>query len=274
MSVPGNPSAESLRGRVRGVLHGLAAGDRIGGPISMAIRLAESLLHVGHFDPTDIGDRYLDWWKQAGFDTGPTAERVFRLASSGLPFEEASRHVHAQTQGMTAGCNPAHRASPLAMSVHAPDEELAGLAANEARLTHSHPLAGDVSAAVVVLCRQLIRGIAWNDALEAAKQGREEATKTALDAGQDSRLNAGGFAPDVLAAAVYFVGIHESFEDCLETSLKFAGPANYCPVLVGAIAGARWGAASIAERLLQHCKISNNVQDVSDRLADQWQREG
>jgi hypothetical protein len=50
--------------RCRGVLLGLAAGDRNGGPIRMAVRLAESLLELGRFDPADIVTRYLRWWRQ------------------------------------------------------------------------------------------------------------------------------------------------------------------------------------------------------------------
>ena len=50
--------------RCRGVLVGLAAGDQIGGPIRMALRLAESLLGCGGFDPADILNRYLLLWPQ------------------------------------------------------------------------------------------------------------------------------------------------------------------------------------------------------------------
>jgi ADP-ribosylglycohydrolase len=47
--------------RCRGILLGLAAGDKIGGPIRLAVRLAESLLDRGGFDPADILNRYLAW---------------------------------------------------------------------------------------------------------------------------------------------------------------------------------------------------------------------
>ena len=49
-------------------------------------------------------------------------------------------------------------------------------------------------------------------------------------------LNRGGFAPDVLAAAIHFVGSSDTFGAALDASLLFAGPANYCPVLVGNVA--------------------------------------
>jgi hypothetical protein len=43
----------------------------------------------------------------------------------------------------------------------------------------------------------------------------------------------------VLRAAVFFVGTPVCFTEALERSLAFAGLANYCPVLVGALASAR-----------------------------------
>jgi hypothetical protein len=59
-------SGISVQDRCRGVLLGLAAGDRNGGPIRMVVRLAESLLELGRFDPTDILGRYLCWWREGG----------------------------------------------------------------------------------------------------------------------------------------------------------------------------------------------------------------
>jgi ADP-ribosylglycohydrolase len=59
-------------------------------------------------------------------------------------------------------------------------------------------------------------------------------------AGHEGPGNNGGFAPDVLRAAVYCVGTSGCFAETLERSLAFAGPSNYCPVLVGAIAGSRY----------------------------------
>ena len=65
------------RDRIRGALLGLAAGDRNGGPIRMAVRLAESLSDRRRFDPEDVLARYLAWWRDGAFDTGPTAATVF-----------------------------------------------------------------------------------------------------------------------------------------------------------------------------------------------------
>jgi hypothetical protein len=80
----------SVKDRVEGILLGLAAGDRNGGPIRIAVRLAESLVERGCVDVVDIAASYLDWWHEGAFDTGPTAARVFTLVDSGLSFHAAA----------------------------------------------------------------------------------------------------------------------------------------------------------------------------------------
>jgi len=171
---------DNVKDRVEGILLGLAAGDRNGGPIRMAVRLAESLIGCGNVDVDDIGERYLDWWHNGAFDTGPTAARVFGLVDSGLPFRTATRVVHLEARGETSGCNPAHRSAPLAMMPGLSTPRLADFAKVEAALTHQSPLSGDIASAVVTICSELVRGAVWEDAVEAACVGRHPQTQTAL----------------------------------------------------------------------------------------------
>jgi ADP-ribosylglycohydrolase len=263
-----------IRDKVRGVLLGLAAGDRNGGPIRMAVRLAESLVELRRFDPGDILDRYLAWWREGAFDTGPTTAHVLSLIDGGMDAAEAVEWVHDQAGGLTAGCNPTHRCAPLAMAVFLPDEELAGCALREPRLTHHHPLAGDVAAAVAILCRALIRGESWCGALAVARTGRLPLTIQALDGSNSYPLSPGGYAPDVVRATAHFVAYHDSFADALSASLAFAGPANYCPVLVGAVAEARWGATAISAELLPEWGLMVRVRNAAKILANEWVETG
>jgi ADP-ribosylglycohydrolase len=237
----------------------------------MAVRLAESLSDRRQFDPRDILDRYLAWWRDGAFDTGPTTETVLGLIDGGMDNAAAVERVHEQTGGLTAGCNPAHRCAPLAMAYFLPDDELVGCALREARLTHFHPLAGDVAAAVTVLCRALIRGEPWCDALALGRAGRLPTTIPALDGNDPRPLSPGGYSPEVLRAAVQFVARHDSFAHALSASLAFAGPANYCPVLVGAIAGARWGATAISPKMLPESGLMIRVQNAAESLAKEWE---
>ena len=122
----------------------------------------------------------------------------------------------------------------------------------EAALTHVDPVAGDVAAATVVLCRASIRGHGWPDACRAAAEGRREPTASALGT-QREPADRGGFAPVVLAAGVWFVDTSASAEEALARSIEFAGPANDAPVLVGALAGARWGASALPPATARAC---------------------
>ncbi len=256
-----------LSDRMAGVLFGLAAGDRIGGPLSMALTLAECLADRGEFDPDAIGRRYFEWWKSDGFDSGPTSAMVFSKVAAGVSFEAAAREVHAMTKGMTAGCNPAHRAAPLAIASNIADDDLADAAMGEARLTHLHPLAGDVSAAVVRLCRALIQGSSWPEALQFASIGRLPETCRALDPKVPMEDPPGGFAPDVLAGAVRYLDLADSFSKALGQALAEDPGSNYVPVLVGSIGGARWGRSAISdESLCLHRPSSGRIDSLVTRF--------
>lgn len=252
--------------RIRGVLLGLAFGDGIGGPTQMALLLAESLTHRGSFEVNDIRQRYLSWWMQHGFDTGAVAESVFHMVSSGAPWREAAELTHLQLNGLTAGCNPAHRAVPLATAAFINDHELPLAAIQEAAITHFDPLAGDVSAATVMLCRSLIQGLPWREALSTASDGRNLITQTALFPTKAVDISSDGYAPHVLQAAIHFLSSSDSFQPALEASMEFAGPPNYCPVLVGSIGGARWGASSISRWPHARTSVVERIDRVVDSL--------
>ncbi|WP_394793302.1 ADP-ribosylglycohydrolase family protein [Armatimonas sp.] len=258
--------------RVLGAMLGLAAGDRIGGPTRMALQLSQSLLHSQGFAVEEVAARYLAWWQTEGFDTGPTAARVFLGVEQGQSWEAAAARVNQQAGGLTAGCNPAHRSAPLALCAFIPDHQLAEYAHVEARLTHLHPLAGDVSAAVVCLCRALLRGDSWECARQSAALGRLPETQEALELSEAKRLSAGGFAPEVLRAALAFIETSPSLSEALERAIAFADPANYCPVLVGSLGGARWGAEAIPEALLtSHAVLRPMLEQTAQSLAADWE---
>lgn len=260
-----------LSDRVRGILLGLCAGDRNGGPVRMALELAGYLLACGGtFRAGELLERYVSWFVREGFDTGPVAERVFRRIARGVAPHEAVLLTHNELAMRTAGCNPAHRAAPLAMSAHLPDDELAELARREAKLTHWDPVAGNVSAAVVVLCRALVRGEGWEESLRKAARHCDVLKRRLQSGGMEPPLDRSGFAPEALWAAVYFV--HHSGDPgaALTRSIEFAGRANYCPVLAGAIAGARWGASQVPQTLLGTGPILERVEHAADSLASTW----
>src|SRR5207302_561242 len=129
---------------------------------------------------------------------------------------------------------------------------------------HHDAVAGAIAATVNKLCRALIRRADWDLALRHCD----------AVVGHDGPGGNGGFAPDVLRAALHFVGTSASFAEALERSLAFAGPANYCPVLVGAVSGARWGVPAIPHATLAHVEILPRVRATAAALAVEWVKDG
>ena len=208
---------------------GFQRGDKNGGPTELAKILSNSLIACNSFNQSDLIKRYYHWWNTDAFDTGPTFAMVFQKVSQGILIEDASIQVHKELNGMTAGCGPAHRIAPLAGFKDIPTNQLIDFARQEARITHHHPDAGNCSAVMVLLCRYLIEGNSWAVSKELVSQNKE--MKSTWINIQNAKLNKGGYVLDVMHSAFHFLNT----EDALEKSLKFAGPANYCPVIVGVI---------------------------------------
>ena len=211
------------------ILDGIREGDKNGGPTELAKILTSSLIESNGFNKNDLIKRYYQWFNTGAFDTGPTFEMVFQKVSQGVSIENAVIQVNDQLKGATAGCAPAHRISPLAGFSVIPTHSLIDLARQEAKITHYHPDAGNCSAIMVLLCRHLLEENSWKEAKKLVSENIElkETWKKIMNA----ELNKGGYVLNVMHSAIHFLDDDNS----LEKSLNFAGPANYCPVIVGII---------------------------------------
>lgn len=146
-------NTEAVTRRRHGLVVGQAAGDLIGGPRTLASILLQSVERCCGFDRSDVLQCYLDWWKTDGFDTGPVAAAIFKMAAAGMDIERAAELVHIKEGSMTAGCAPVHRNVVLAASPSVADRELDRCVREETRLTHLSPIAVDTAVAASRLAR-------------------------------------------------------------------------------------------------------------------------
>jgi ADP-ribosylglycohydrolase len=209
------------------ILTGIQEGDDIGGPTEIAKRLSHSLAKMQAFTPRDISDRYLDWWRSGAFDIGPTFSMVFSRASQGMNQERAVRETDKLLDGATAGCNPAHRIAPMAAFSFIETENIPVFARTEARLTHWHEHAGDTASIVALLCRFLVQGNDWPSSKALAEKLDPRGWATVLSGKVSDR----GHAPDVVKTAIHFLDLNADLSEIK----KFAGPANYSPVIFGVL---------------------------------------
>eukprot|EP00455_Lapot_gusevi_P015228 TRINITY_DN17690_c0_g1_i3.p1 TRINITY_DN17690_c0_g1~~TRINITY_DN17690_c0_g1_i3.p1 ORF type:complete len:385 (-),score=57.38 TRINITY_DN17690_c0_g1_i3:374-1408(-) len=181
----------------------------------------------------------------------------------------------------------------------------------ECNLTHGHPISFHVALATTLLCRALLEGQDWASAVLSTTRrmthpvlyqvfasiwhhlalqstdlpspppplsSNNPDDSSACDAEEwppvtdRGDLDQGGFAPRVLQAALYFVSTSPDYGTALSRSLNFAGQANFCPVLVGAFAGARFGKGQIRKLHLAHlgAALLQRVERCAEELAREW----
>ena len=211
------------------IINGVKMGDQIGGPSELAEILSESIVRNNEFNEEDLRARYLTWWKSDAFDTGPTYASVFSKIDKGMDPRVAVQTVHKEFGYNTAGCGPAHRATPLAGILNIPTDQLITIARHEAKITHFDSDAGYGSAIVILLCRYLLEGNSYHDAQKLISENVE--LKESWINIKEANLKPDGYIFNVIHSALYFIDNNKSLKD----TFKFAGKANYCPIIFSVI---------------------------------------
>ena len=211
------------------IIEGIQIGDQIGGPSELAKILTNSLTANKQFNEDDLRLRYLNWWKSDAFDTGPTYASVFNKIDKGMDPKLAVKKVHEEFGFNTAGCGPAHRATPLAGMLAIPTNKLITLAKLEAKITHFDDDAGNGSAIVIMLCRYLLEGKSFDDAENLISNNKD--LKESWIKLQNAKLKPDGYVYNVIFSALYFIKENRTLED----AIKFSGKANYCSIIYGVV---------------------------------------
>eukprot|EP00300_Choanocystis_sp_HF-7_P003267 c12488_g1_i2.p1 GENE.c12488_g1_i2~~c12488_g1_i2.p1 ORF type:complete len:252 (+),score=12.52 c12488_g1_i2:3-758(+) len=198
-----------------GVLLGLAAGDRNGGPIQMALCLAESLSNCRSYDPCDVFSAYLKWWRRGSgvdaWDTGPTCASLFAAQTGPLRVDalvRRSQEYHKRTQ--SAGCNSAHRCAPLSLAPFLSMEQLVVCSRLESSLTHADPRSLETCVAVNVICRCLTQAESIEQSIRTAESlVTNDEVKSILSLASSWAVN-----PSLLASERYRLDTARSTTSC------------------------------------------------------------
>ena len=211
------------------IINGIKMGDQIGGPYNLAKIFSNSLKINNNFNENDLRKKYLNWWKEGAFDTGPTYASVFNKIEKGMDPKVAVKKVHEEFGFSTAGCGPAHRATPLAGMFNIPTDQLIILARKEAKITHYDIDAGNGSAIVIMLCRYLLEGKSFYDAENLVSNDKD--LKDSWLKLQKAELKLDGYIYNVIFSALHFIKENKTLAD----AIKFSGKANYCSIIFSVI---------------------------------------
>lgn len=282
-------AARGLRERFVGTLLGLAVGDAVaaatqyrrpgtftpvgdmlgGGPFdlprgawsddtSMALCLAESLLHSNGFDAKDQVTRYTRWQQDGylssvGHCVGITASTARALAMS-----KWRRQVYAGSHDpKLLDPEPLSRVAPAVLFFFSSVEAAVQHAGDAARTTCQAP-------AVLDDCRTLGR------ALHAALSGQPKASVVAGVSFPSTAIGQKtATSTEVLQAAFWAFASTDSFRDAVLRAANLGGNSDVVAAVCGQLAGAHYGLAAIPASWRNSLMQQDLIENCGDRLLTQ-----
>jgi poly(ADP-ribose) glycohydrolase ARH3 len=296
----------STRDRFRGVMLGLAVGDCLGRPVegwasvpedyigevlagprsmvysddtAMTMVLTRSLLECGGFSGSHMSVAFADEYEAAAFrGYGRNVVEVFRRVRAGHPWDKAAARQFGG-QG-SYGNGAAMRVAPVALWAYPDVDATAELAADTARVTHTHPVGveGAVVQAVATYHalgdsgpEELLEDVTRRVASDEFRTRLEMLPALLRDPDDDrARLHLGNWvsAHKSVVTALYCFLAGSDFTEVTVRALRMGGDVDTIAAMAGALAGGRHGVGAIPDRW-------RGVEDAGEltRLADAlWDR--
>jgi len=281
------------RDRVRGMMLGLAAGDALGHAVhglpagawsdktAMALCLADSLVSRGVADAADQVGRYREWqrtgrWSSTGSCVGisPATGRALAAAQwTGNPYAGSHDPAFAEAE-------PIARIGPVVAWLRDSPSEAIDAAVNCARVTHQAPLTLDAVRFFAAVLAGALAG-AGKEALLAAdfspapgawsadvlRSPVRELAGGAWRGRRPRRMLRGKFA--AVAALESALAAFEAGDDlaqCLQAAASRPGDAQTAAAIVGQLAGAYYGAATLPSAIRAGLARAAEIEALADAL--------
>lgn len=279
----------NIQDRALGAFVGLAVGDALGAPVefkepgefspvkdyaysyvwqippgywtddtSMAICLAESIIHKDHVLPDDILQRFVRWYVHGEnsptgrcFDIGNTTRtNIERFIKEGV-YSPAPNIV------WQSGNGGIMRLSPVAVRYWQDPELTAQLSVLQSQTTHGSDECVKCAAELGMLLARSIQGQpVWQELVD---QVGEISQRQISNSGQ---------ASTTLLAAKWCVATTSNFEDAVCKAVNLGGDADTIGAVAGQIAGSIYGLSSIPERWKQGLYDYARLVDLAQMLFD------
>jgi ADP-ribosyl-[dinitrogen reductase] hydrolase len=294
-----------LQDRYLGSLLGLACGDAVGtsvefsrrgtfepltdmiggGPFdlsagkwtddtSMALCLAESLLHCNGFDAKDQMSRYCNWWQwgylsstDECFDIGITVQQsLSRFLNTKDPFAGS-------TNPRTAGNGSLMRLAPVPLFFFPDRNAVIHFSGESSRTTHGAPEAVECCKLFGALLADAFAGKPKDELVQAADVPIIENKVLAIAAGSylskaQNEIRGTGYCVESLEAALWCFHHTDSFANAVLAAANLGDDADTTAAITGQIAGAYYGHAAIPADWLAKLHLRENIQGFAQSLHD------
>jgi ADP-ribosyl-[dinitrogen reductase] hydrolase len=252
-------SRDRTADRAAGCLLGLALGEwaSAGAPgdaTALARNLVRSLAAAARFDPEDLIERHLAWFRTDPSGVSTLTGLVLRRVEGGEAPREVARAVWEERgPEVSAGNGSVMYCAPLGAAYARRSSELEELAPALSALTHYDERCGTACLAVALVTANLVGGdpaeAALRGGLEAVldREGGEELEFLVEAVGSTRRIDGPdrGFCLYAAAAGLQSVLHDESFERSVHRVIGFGGDTDTNAAVAGALLGARDGASAL-----------------------------
>lgn len=240
---------------------------------SMALCLAESLLHKKCFDAKDQMNRYCNWYqygymscKDHCFDIGATVVSALnRYLQSGTPFSGS-------TDVNSSGNGSLMRLAPIAMVYRNNLKNLLDFAAESSRTTHGSEECIDACRYFSLL---LSKAFSCSEKMDLLHTDYSSSTKNIASIANGSfleksyeQLKGSGYVIASLEAALWCFFQTNNFRDAILMSANLGDDADTTAAICGQIAGAYYGLDGIPEEWRTKIAWSQTIQDIAKQLYD------
>jgi ADP-ribosyl-[dinitrogen reductase] hydrolase len=218
---------------------------------AMMLCIAESLIANGGYQPADIVDRFIAWYKTGPKDIGNvTREALKTLEQQKLPKIPANP------------CNfPSNgsimRTAPLSLIYCKDETKLISISGEVSSITHNHPNAVLSCITLNLTIVRLLLGYNPAASFHFAAQGIKVINEKFYRSYLTGLYNPNpekGWAVNTLLIALHCLLLTKSFEDAVIKAVNLGGDADTNAAVTGALAGACYGAKAIPERWLNELR--------------------
>ncbi|WP_017739311.1 ADP-ribosylglycohydrolase family protein [Pseudomonas sp. CBZ-4] len=293
----------SLSDRFRGCLLGLACGDAVGttvefmpresfapitdmtggGPFnlqpgqwtddtSMALCLAESLLHKGGFDAPDQMERYLNWWTSGYLSsTGECFDIGLTVRQALVDFQRNGDPFAGSTDRYSAGNGSMMRLAPVVLFYYPDADRIRAFSADSSRTTHAAQEAVECCLVLSEIIANALRGTPKAQMLQVQSLSLTEPKVIAIAQGlyrekKRADIVGSGYAVASLEAALWCFHHTDSFAEAVLAATNLGDDADTTAAIVGQVTGAYYGVQGIPEDWLAKLWMREHIQVVADEL--------
>jgi ADP-ribosyl-[dinitrogen reductase] hydrolase len=238
---------------------------------AMALALGESLVACGGFNPREVMDRFVAWWRDGVGSCTGTCFDIGIITSKALASYMGNGDPYAgPTSFRSAGNGSLMRLAPAVLHGLSDAERIPALACEQSRLTHGAAEAVEACAFFSVLLSEAIFGASkaevlaprrWEDVASIANI----AAGSALGKDRDA-VRSSAYVVDTLEAAIWSVSQTETFEDALILAVNLGDDADSVGAVTGQLAGALYGTSAIPERWLAPLAWRERITRLAEAL--------